>query len=411
MSRIIFVNRFFFPDHSATSQLLSDLAFSCAGAGHDIHVICGRKLYGAGGKVLPPTERISGVEIHRVGSAKTWTSGLVGRAFDFVAFYFASFFMMRSLAAAGSTVVVKTDPPLLSVVAVLALRSRDVRIVHWLQDIYPEVAQELGVRIAGGWIGRLLAGVRNWSLRAAHLNVVLGRLMQRHVLDLGVKQERTCVIPNWIDETKVRPVAHARNPLRTQWGLERQFVIGYSGNLGRAHEADTMLGAAIRLKERTDLCFLFIGGGFNLDRLKERAQSSGVAHLFQFRPYQSEAELSQSLSVPDVHWISLRPELEGLIVPSKFYGVAAAGRPVVAISDRAGEIAHLVREHQCGIQVQPGDVDGLVSAIEAMSADPDATRTWGTNARAMLERHFSRIAALQRWFDVLEIGALERKHA
>ncbi|MDQ0390661.1 glycosyltransferase involved in cell wall biosynthesis [Labrys monachus] len=342
--------------------------------------------------------------IHRIGSSKTWAPGLLGRALDFLAFYRAAFFKMRALAVDGATTVVKTDPPLLSVVAALALRSRDTKIIHWLQDVYPEVAAELGVTFARGRTGGLLARLRNWSLRVAGMNVTVGQRMQRHVAAQGVEPARICVIPNWIDETRVTPVAAGANPLRSEWGLDRHFVIGYSGNLGRAHEANTLLEAATRLKGRTDLCFLFIGGGFNLTRLKEEAQSRGVADLFQFRPYQSEARLSQSLSVPDVHWISLRPELEGLIVPSKFYGIAAVGRPVIAITDKDGEIAELVRAHRCGVHVQPGDIDALVSAIAAMTADPALARTWGANARAMLERDFSRGAALQRWFDVLRIG-------
>ncbi len=402
MSRIVFVNRFFFPDHSATSQLLSDLAFSCAAAGHEVQVIAGRKAYGSAQKTLSPHEVVKGVRIDRVGSRRQWASGLAGRALDYVAFYAAAFFAMRRLGVAGSTIVVKTDPPLLSVVAAVALRGRRVTLVHWLQDVYPEVARELGIPLMRGPLGALLARMRDWSLRQAAMNVVVGQRMRSRIVGLGVEPEKTRVIANWIDETAIAPVPRASNPLRAAWGLDRSFVVGYSGNLGRAHEAQTLLEAAVRLKHRAGLCFLFIGGGFNLARLKSEAQARGVAALFQFQPYQSETQLSQSLSAPDAHWISLRPELEGLIVPSKVYGIAAVGRPIIAVVDAKGEVADLVRRYDCGVQVQPGDVEALVAVIQSLIDAPAQAQVWGDNARAMLDRDFSRRAALKDWADVLE---------
>ena len=133
------------------------------------------------------------------------------------------------------------------------------------------------------------------------------------------------VIHNWSDDQSVHPVAPVGDPLRADWGLQGKFVVGYSGYLGRAHEYDTLLAAAQLLKDNTDVVFLFIGGGHQHETMKQEIQRRGLERSFQFRPYQPADVLSYSLSAPDVHWISLKPEMEGLIVPSKFYGVAAAG--------------------------------------------------------------------------------------
>jgi glycosyltransferase involved in cell wall biosynthesis len=121
-----------------------------------------------------------------------------------------------------------------------------------------------------------------------------------------------------------------------------------------------------------------------------------------FVGYQDRASLKYSLSVPDVHWISLRPELEGLIVPSKFYGIAAAGRPIIAITARNGEISQAIARHECGIVIEPGDGKGLAEALTLLSADVERVAEMGRNARAMLERQYTRRQSLERWERLLD---------
>jgi glycosyltransferase involved in cell wall biosynthesis len=143
-----------------------------------------------------------------------------------------------------------------------------------------------------------------------------------------------------------------------------------------------------------------IGDGHNTAALRHAAERSGLRNI-QFRPYQDRAGLAQSLSVGDLHWISLRPELEGLILPSKVYGVLAAGRPVLAVTARDGEIARLVAEHGCGLQSDPGDAQTFAAAVRRLVADPDLARRLGLAARAAAVGVFSRGAALGRWREAL----------
>jgi glycosyltransferase involved in cell wall biosynthesis len=112
--------------------------------------------------------------------------------------------------------------------------------------------------------------------------------------------------------------------------------------------------------------------------------------------------LSNSLAVADAHWLSLNPKLEGLIVPSKFYGIAAAGKPIIIIGDKNGEIARRVQQHGCGIVVAPGDADALVDALQHLANAPGAILEMGRRARAMLDAHFTRQKALQRWSGLLD---------
>jgi glycosyltransferase involved in cell wall biosynthesis len=283
-----------------------------------------------------------------------------------------------------------------------AARRRGAHLVNWLQDIYPEVAIELGVPLVKGPAGKILSYFRDASLKAASANVVVGERMAEYVMLRGISPDRVHVIHNWSDDEQISPVSNADNPLRREWGLDDKFVVGYSGNLGRAHEFETVLGAGERLRNDPRIVFLFIGGGHRMDELARIVKARGLESTFRCIPYQDRKLLKHSLCVPDIHWISLNPAVEGLIVPSKFYGIAAAGRPTIAITASDGEIARLVQQHKCGLVIEPGQVDALVAALVRLSTDPSSLTTMGTRARIMLDAHFTRRQAIDRWRNVLD---------
>jgi glycosyltransferase involved in cell wall biosynthesis len=405
MSRIIFLNRFFYPDHSATSQILSDLAFDLAGAGRNVTVVTSRQRYDHAGADLPARETVHGVTILRVPTTRYGRRGLIGRGLDYVSYYRATWHALTDrpgLVGPNDIIVAKTDPPLLSVLGMAAAGRSGARLVNWLQDLYPEVAVELGVPLIGGPVARVLADRRNRSLRAASANVVLGDAMADRVAKLGIATENIHIIANWTRDDRIAPVAAAANPLRYEWGLADKFVVGYSGNLGRAHDYEPMLAAAERLRDRPRIAFIFIGGGRQFDEVARQVRVRRLGTTVRFFPYQDDAVLNYSLSVPDVHWLSLKPALEGLIFPSKFYGIAAAGRPMIALTKPGGEIARLVEGHGCGVALDPADIDGLTDTISGLAGDPTRAAAMGRRARAMLDGHFSRARALALWLALLD---------
>jgi len=134
----------------------------------------------------------------------------------------------------------------------------------------------------------------------------------------------------------------------------------------------------------------------------DHSATSQILTDLAFHFYQERRLLKLSLSVPDVHLISLKPELEGLIVPSKLYGIAAAGRPIIVVAASDGEIAGLVRRHDCGIVVEPGRGEFLVDALHVLRGDPDRLAAMGRRARAMLDTHFTGRHAFTRWQNVIE---------
>ena len=193
----------------------------------------------------------------------------------------------------------------------------------------------------GGGLGRLAAvalrPLRNWSLRSAAVNVVVGEAMAARLQALGLPPQNIKVIGDWADSALISPLPAEESALRQDWVPDGCFMVGYAGNLGRAHDIDTVLAAMTLLHERAKkspsglaakVMFVFVGGGAQRARLEREALKRGLSN-FRLKSYQPKERLGETLGLADVHLVSLNPKLEGLIVPSKFYGIAAAGRPTI----------------------------------------------------------------------------------
>lgn len=363
--------------------MLTGLAFALAARGHKIEVVTSAQRYDAPQERLSAHEVIESVRVTRVRTSRFGRGSLPGRALDYATFYVTAFFALLRLARRGSIVVALTDPPLISVIAMIAAKLRRARLVNWIQDLFPEVAEGLGIRVP------LARPIRDLSLRAARANVVLGDRMAARVPHPVVRH-------NWADSA-LFPVVKTANSLRREWQLGDGLVAGYSGNLGRAHEFDTILDAS-RLAPR--IRFLIIGGGAQLESVRSRAPEN-----MEFRGYQPLARLSESLSAADVHLVSLQPRLEGLIVPSKFYGILAVARPVIFIGAMDGELAKLIFESGCGFVVKPGDASGLANALRKLDGDRELTRRMGLAGRALYEQRFAPALAFAAWERILDEAA------
>jgi colanic acid biosynthesis glycosyl transferase WcaI len=404
-ARLVFVNRYYFPDESATAQLLTDLATGLSASGIEVHIVCSRQLYQTPTAQLAAREVVRGVIVHRVWTTRFGRRRLLGRALDYASFYVTCAIRLIGLLHRADIVVAKTDPPLISIVAAVAARLKGAFLINWLQDVFPEIASQLGAMPFPALVERGLRRLRDASLRAAKANVVLGSRMLEYIGTRGVPITKCLVIENWADPDLLHPKSIHESALRLRLGLTDKFVIGYSGNLGRAHEYDTILGAAEALRSDPRFAFLFIGGGATMDLLKSKIELRGIAN-FHFLPYQPRYELEDSLAAADLHLASLIPSLEGLIVPSKFYGILAAGRPVLFIGDQDGELSRVIRATHCGLVITTGDSIALVEAIKDLEGDGDQRVAMGVAARTLLCSRFSTKCALANWTRLLaEVAA------
>lgn len=395
-AKVIFVNRFYAPDLSATSQILTDVAERLSASGLDVKVYTSRMSYDAQSS-YKKTETLNGVDVTRVWSSRFGRGSILGRACDYLTFYLAITLALIFAVQKGDVLIAKTDPPMLSIPLGLVARFKRAKLINWLQDVFPEVALNLGVGAKNGVLIRLLKTLRNRSLKRAHMNVAIGERMAEALTSFGVEPERTTIIHNFVDDDAISAATEFSQDLRQEWGIGADdFVIGYSGNLGRAHDLDTVLDAASQLAEHSDIKFLFIGGGFLHEQLTKQIEARDLTNVI-LKPYQPRARLPETLALPNLHWASLNPKLEGYIVPSKFYGVAAAGRPLLMIGDPDGEIGRRIAEFGFGLCAMPGNYEAVVEFILSQRAAPEHAAVKGDKARDFLDKYASRSGAILAW--------------
>ncbi len=400
--RVIWVNRFFHPDESATSIMLTDLVRDLAQHGHwDHHLVTSNASYAAHdpAKAVP----VPGAVVHRIPAIGSTNKSLLVRLVNFALFYVGALIHLLHWTRRGDVIVALTDPPLIGVISGCVARIKHAQSIHWVQDIFPETASRLGFAKEAGLLDRTLRRLRNASWHRASVSVAIGENMRDYLAATGVSRAKVEVIQNWAGDHAIKPVARHKNDLRRHWDYsEEHCVVGYSGNLGRAHDIETKIAAMRIVHDRGagGLRFLFIGGGAKQEALRNAAREL-PDNLIAFQPYQPLGQLAESLSVPDVHWISLQPDLEGLIVPSKLYGALAVGRPIIFIGDLNGEVARLIAEGECGQSFVPGDKERLAEYLLALNANATERTRLGTNARAFLDEKLRRADRIEQWRDLL----------
>jgi len=394
-SRLVFVNRVYWPDEQATAQLLTDLAEGLAARGWPVTVITG------GGGKPPMREQRNGVEVLRVGARQGRHRHLAGKAIDYVRFSLA---LRRGLAdelRPGDILVALTDPPFLAPIAAAAARRAGARLVHWLQDVHPEIGLALRPN-------RLLAAVsapwmrwRDAAWRTAATCVALGDDMARYVASRQLEARNVRVIPNWAPGgDRLAPVSPAESSLRCAWGLENRFVVAYSGNLGRVHALEPLAPAAALLADLPALVFVFVGSGPRRPVLEQAVRGLGLTNV-RFLPPQPREHLAESLSVGDVHLVTLRSGCERHVYPSKLYGILAVGRPILFVGPPDSGLAREVREHGAGLVAPDSDPAAIAAAIRTLHADPVLRESMGQQAAKWYRATGGLPAAIDAWDKLL----------
>ncbi len=397
--QMLFINRFFHPDQSATAQLLTDLAVGLATHGIGVTVLTGRLGYLGGVTTLPNEEQYQGVTVRRVWSTRFGRLSPLGRLLDYLSFYLSSAWT-AGLAKGVDCLVVLSDPPMLSVLAALLGRLKRWKTICWLQDVFPEIAVRAGL-LQEGLLTRLLRWAAQWSLGMSDRVIVVGRCMERRLLAVGLQPDRVVLISNWADGNHLIPVAPGENWFRKQQELEGKVAIMYSGNLGVVHETESLIPVIRRLSAMPEVCVLFVGEGQGKTRLEDWVCTERLENV-RFVGYQAKEHLRYSLSAGDIHLVTLRAEMEGLSVPSKVYGIMAVGRPVVFIGPEKSEVAALVRDAGCGEVFAPGESEKAAQAILDLARDCHRRERLGLAGRRYFEHFLDKHFAIQRFYEVLK---------
>jgi colanic acid biosynthesis glycosyl transferase WcaI len=382
---VAFFNRSYYPDTAATGQLLTELCESLVSEhGYRVSVVAGVPLIssaGAGGPL--PRGLVSrtvhrGVEIFRARGTRFSKRRFIGRASNYVTYFLAAGYAGLRLDR-PDVVVALTDPPIIGLAAYVAARRFDTPFVMSYRDVFPEVARLLE-DFQSETVERMLQAVNGFLVRHADRNVALGATMRRRLIDgKGAPPERTIVIPDWTDCDAIVP-GPKRNPFSERHGLVDKFVVMHSGNIGLSQALDTLVEAANALRHVPDLEFVFVGEGVKKPALQEQVRRLRLTNV-RFLPYQPQDRLTESFATADVFVVSLKAGLSGYIVPSKLYGILAAGRPYVAAVEEDSEVVQIARAHDCGVVAEPGKPQSLAEQILALHDNRARARRMGHNAR------------------------------
>jgi glycosyltransferase involved in cell wall biosynthesis len=381
---IAFFNRSYYPDQTATGQLLTDLCEDLVrDHGCRVSVVAGPPLTPVPGherarRGLVSHEQQHGVEIHRANGTRLDKRRFAGRATNYMT-YFASACYAGLRLERPDVVVALTDPPIIGLAAWMAARRFGAPLVMAFKDLFPEVTALLP-DFHSETINAALQRVNRFLVQRAAMNIALGETMRRRLIeDKGAPPDRMTIIPDWADTSAISP-GPKDNAFGRAHGLVEKFVVMHSGNLGLSQSLETIIEAASLLKDQADIEFVFQGDGVSKESLQTLARARGLANV-RFFPFAPKASLGESFAAADVFIVSLQRGLAGYIVPSKLYGILAAGRPYIAAVEDTCEVAALTRAHDCGLVVDPGDARQLADAVMRLYRDRALTSRCGQQAR------------------------------
>ena len=395
--KILVLNLYYPPDTSATAKIAAAFLEPVA-AKHEVTLICGRPSYDPTEKRpwrLWQSERLRGVTVIRVGSTDYPRTQMTRRVLNYLTYVALS--IPRALFVRSDLILAMTDPPFEGIVGAFVAMLKAQPFVYNIRDLYPDMALG-GSIVEPGLLARVWEMLHRWALRRATRVIVLGEDMRARIISKGVAPDRVAIVR---DGVELPPASCSASELdaeviRTIRSGYR-FVLLHAGNLGFYGAWETLLAAARELAE-DGVSLVFVGDGAQRSRLEAAAAGSTNVRFFPFFPTH---QLASVLSAADAHVVTIKRGLEGVVVPSKLYGVLAAGRPIVAVAPQQTDAASLAARDGFGVSADPDNSAELVAIVRTLLGDPRRLAAMGSAAQLAAARYARPKEAL-KFMQVLE---------
>ena len=267
---------------------------------------------------------------------------------------------------------------------------RKIPFIYNLQDIFPDSLVHTGLTKKGSILWKIGRVVENITYKNADKIIVISEGFKKNIMDKGVPQEKIVVIPNWVDENTVVSVPRAENPLFDKYNLDRdKFYVCYSGNIGFTQNMAELCSAAKKLEEKENIGIIIVGDGAFKPQLEKIIAERQIKNITLI-PFQDYSEISNVFSLGDVGLIISKSGVGTNSVPSKTWSIMSAERPVLACFDNNSDLCDIVRDTECGVCVEPDDVDGLVNAIVSLSKNAEENAKMGKNGREYILKYLTK---------------------
>ncbi|HEX3143970.1 MAG TPA: glycosyltransferase family 4 protein [Pyrinomonadaceae bacterium] len=360
--KILFLNQAFWPDVVASGQQVTMLAQRLTERGHRVTVIAGARGYDDSSVSFPRRERWNSIDVIRLstlsaGKRRRWERGL-----SFGSFMVACAVRLAFLPK-QDVVIALTSPPLISWLASVFVRLRGGELIFWPLDLNPDEA------IAAGWLNensfsaKFLTRLLTSSMKTAKTIIALDDFMKQRMVAKGIASDKVDVIPP-APYDSVSFDSQGREAFRRTHGLTGKFVVMYAGNHSPCHPLDTLLQAARELKDRTDIIFLFVGGGSELRKVKSFAsQHAANIRCLNYLPHE---QLSALLSAADLHTVVMGDAFNGIVHPSKIYNILKLGKPFLFIGPDESFATRIISaqdDRSMSVGVRHGETVKAVAAI------------------------------------------------
>ncbi len=395
--RLLLAYHFFHPDDVVSARMFSDLAVEQRRRGWSVTALTSNRSCFDTTRAYPAHDQWDGVEIHRVFRPPLRQSRPLERLAN-SGWMTAAWLARAARLGPVDAVVVGSDPAFAPIIGPGLRRLwPDAALVHWCFDVYPEAIAAEGGNAAVRALVPLAGRLMTWAYRAYDALVDIGPRMSERLAQYGSGARQMTLTPWALVEGS--GAAPADPVIRGQLFGGAKLALLYAGTMGRAHDHRSLLAVARACRRRwgDEVAICFASRGNRHDEL--RAAVSAEDTNVRFAPFADEAALPARLAAADLHLISLQPEWAGVVVPSKFFGALAAGRPVLYAGPADSEIARWVARHDVGLVVGDGDaaIEETAARLHELAVAPGALAAWQANARAVYEREFSRTVVNDRW--------------
>lgn len=408
--RLLIITQFYPPDYAATGQLIQELAVQLGKENIQVSIFTGQPGYAFQQPQAPALEREKGISIRRSQSYKLWSTRIRGKTFSGILFSIRAGLYLLRHGRKYNTVLLTTAPPFLSVVGYVANLLFKINYVCLIYDLYPDAAIELGVITANHPLTKLWHQVNQLVWQNSQKIIVLTETMKQRILARHPQiAPQISVIHNWANEAWIKPLAKQQNWFAHIHGIDNQFTVLYSGNFGRCHDLDTII-KAMELLQNLPVKFVFIGAGAKYDLCRQLVSDRHL-HNCTFLPYQDRKNLPYSLTACDLALVSIAPGLEGVVAPSKLYGIMAAGKAIAAICEPHSYLRQLIQDANCGQCFDNYNSVGLAEFILRLMSEPNLAATMGKAGRKYMVANFTPKIIAQQYRAILnQVDTAEDRH-